>query len=132
MPERLNMKKKIFVLLLPLSMLILIYFLSLLLFRFSDKYFFTCMIYWRTGIMCPGCGGTRAVKALTEFRFVDSLRFNPSVLTICIFGIYCYIQLFLNTFFRSRSGQKKIIPASKVFYTLWAGILIVYYIVRNF
>lgn len=131
MLERFSMKKKILVLLLPFLILLIVYLSVLFLFRFSDKYFFTCIIYWKTGILCPGCGGTRAVKALTEFRFIDSLRYNPSVLTMCIFSIYCYTQLLFNTFFRSDPSKKKIIPASRTFYLFWAGILLIYYIARN-
>ena len=39
---------------------------------------------WRslTGYPCPGCGLTRSLASLTEFQFVESLRFNPEGLVL--------------------------------------------------
>ena len=35
-----------------------------------------CLIHKLTGFRCPGCGNTRALAALTQGRFMDSLRLN--------------------------------------------------------
>ena len=38
-----------------------------------------CFIYSLTGWYCPGCGGTRAVKALLCGRLFDSICYHPAV-----------------------------------------------------
>lgn len=35
-----------------------------------------CLIYEHTGWLCPGCGNTRAVKALLRLNIVAALRYN--------------------------------------------------------
>lgn len=39
---------------------------------------------WRslTGYPCPGCGLTRSLASISEFQFVDSIKFNPQGLLI--------------------------------------------------
>lgn len=38
-----------------------------------------CLFYRATGIYCPGCGGTRAVKYLLEGKLLKSLWYHPLV-----------------------------------------------------
>ena len=38
-----------------------------------------CLFYCATGIYCPGCGGTRAVKYLLEGNLLKSLWYHPLV-----------------------------------------------------
>lgn len=38
-----------------------------------------CIFHAFTGYYCPGCGGTRAVKALLQCRFVRSVYYHPFV-----------------------------------------------------
>ena len=38
-----------------------------------------CNIYRLTGWYCPGCGGTRAVKALLHGRIISSFLYHPAV-----------------------------------------------------
>lgn len=38
-----------------------------------------CLFRLVTGLYCPGCGGTRAVRALLAGRLADSLRLHPLV-----------------------------------------------------
>lgn len=41
------------------------------------KHGFPCVFHSITGLYCPGCGMTRAVKSLLGGRILDSLRYNP-------------------------------------------------------
>ena len=38
-----------------------------------------CLLHSATGLYCPGCGGTRAVKALLRGRLLLSLFYHPFV-----------------------------------------------------
>lgn len=55
-----------------------------------------CVFHMVTGAYCPGCGGTRAAKALITGHILQSLRYNPVVCygaaAALIFGLawlYC-------------------------------------------
>lgn len=38
-----------------------------------------CVFHMVTGAYCPGCGGTRAAKALLAGHIFQSIRYNPVV-----------------------------------------------------
>lgn len=46
------------------------------------EYGLPCLFRFFTGLYCPGCGGTRAVKALLSGQILRSLYFHPFVLYI--------------------------------------------------
>lgn len=89
---------------------------------------YICPIFLFTGWYCPGCGATRAVRALLHGHFLRSFIYNPCVITVLIFLILFYIQAIFNVF----EKKIKIIPRSKTFYIVLSGIFIFYYIARNF
>ena len=41
-----------------------------------------CMMFQWTGLLCPGCGGTRALHELTHGRFFDAIRMNALVVLL--------------------------------------------------
>lgn len=47
-----------------------------------------CIFYETTGLYCPGCGGTRATKALLRGEVIRSFRYHPFVL-------YAFLALIL-------------------------------------
>ena len=48
---------------------------------------FPCVLYFLCGIYCPGCGGTRAVKALLDGAILQSLWYHPLVLySVVLYG----------------------------------------------
>ena len=64
------------------------------------KYFFgeklsmqPCLIHLLTGFYCPGCGGTRAVRALLRGKIVLSCYYHPLVLyTVAVGGWFMISQ----------------------------------------
>ncbi|MFP3156298.1 DUF2752 domain-containing protein [Lachnospiraceae bacterium ZAX-1] len=51
-----------------------------------NKYLFPCLLHFLTGYYCPGCGGTRAVKAFLEADFIASAVYHPFVMYSVIIG----------------------------------------------
>lgn len=41
---------------------------------------YPCVFHRLSGLYCPGCGGTRAVKALLDGRLVECFLYHPFVL----------------------------------------------------
>ena len=53
-----------------------------------------CLFHLVTGFYCPGCGGTRAVKAMLTGHFLKSLCYHPAVLPrrCCIWHLWAVIR----------------------------------------
>lgn len=49
---------------------------------------YPCLFHQISGLYCPGCGGTRAVKALIEGHFIDCFFYHP-------FVFYCAVMYLL-------------------------------------
>lgn len=122
------MKKKITVVILPFILFAACLIASRLFLNISESLHYVCPSYMITGILCPGCGATRALASLLKLDFVSSLRNNPIIIIMCISLLVWYLQLLMKTF----GINKKIIPESKVFYITAAGIIIIYFVIRNF
>ena len=66
-----------------------------------------CAIYQRTGYYCPGCGGTRAVKALFRGDILTSLKYHPVVIYIVItYGLFMILNTISLITKREFSGMK--------------------------
>lgn len=75
---------KIGLFLVPAGMLGFLVYDNLLMDPFEG---FTCGLYFLCGIYCPGCGGTRAVKALLDGAVLQSVWYHPLVLySVILFG----------------------------------------------
>lgn len=51
-------------------------------------FLYPCLFHQLSGLYCPGCGGTRAVKALLEGHFISCFLYHP-------FIFYCFILYLL-------------------------------------
>lgn len=58
-----------------------------------------CLFHSLTGLYCPGCGGTRAVRSLLRGDLRMSFQYHPLVL-------YAVLVLFLEMFLRAFKGWK--------------------------
>ncbi len=45
-----------------------------------------CLFQRLTGLYCPGCGATRALRALLKGRLLQSLLYHPLVLYLAVMG----------------------------------------------
>lgn len=61
-----------------------------------------CLFHIITGYYCPGCGGTRALRALLHGRFLQAAWYHPFVPYAAIVYVY-----FMTTQFIERAGRGK-------------------------
>lgn len=87
-----------------------------------------CMFVLVFGMYCPGCGGTRAAKALLEGRVLASFLYHPLVL----YAVVLYL-LFMVSHTLSLIGVKHIRPMKYRNIYLWIALLIVVlnFVVKN-
>ena len=50
-----------------------------------------CPFHLITGLNCPGCGISRAIRSLSEFRFADALGYNLMSPLILLYIGYCAV-----------------------------------------
>lgn len=86
-----------------------------------------CYFHQSTGLLCPGCGGLRALHQLLHGQVGAALYFNP-LLVLClpvVAGVagWCALNVF-----RGRPGAFVVQPA----WLWWAGaVVLVFSILRN-
>ncbi|MCL2538863.1 MAG: DUF2752 domain-containing protein [Oscillospiraceae bacterium] len=78
------------------------YLFARLYFRQSLFSLWPCWFRAVTGFYCPACGSTRAVRAMINFSFVESLRFNPFPLLASALLLAVWTHSFCNVMFKRR------------------------------
>ena len=98
-------------------------------FRFQINLAVTpCYMHDLLHLYCFGCGGTRAIRAFLNFRFVESFLFNPLV----IYGVGIFMYYYIGGWFRFFSHPwKKYFRYREWLVTLSLVILFGVFIVRN-
>lgn len=66
-----------------------------------------CYVEDLTGLFCPGCGTTRAVKALLDLKFVKSFLYNVGPIMIICFLIYFIIKETIHRLFAKTAVTAK-------------------------
>lgn len=82
-----------------------------------------CVFHQATGLHCPGCGGTRAVRALARGYLLLAIRSNPML----ILGVPIMLILIGRQRRREKAGGK---ASPRLALTLFA-ILVIYFVARN-
>lgn len=82
-----------------LGLILAVPFSLLWLLQTSERFHFNlmklippCIFHRLSGLYCPGCGGTRAVKALMEGHFVASFFHHPFVLYCAVLYVLFMIS----------------------------------------
>ena len=103
-----------------------------LIFLFRDYiipigHYFPCIFHKVTGLLCPGCGNTRAVNHLVHGQIWLALRSNPDLPFIIIVPAGFYAELIADLL-----GKKLIIiPRSLWFWTPIFALFALFYVLRN-
>lgn len=87
-----------------------------------------CLFHALTGLYCPGCGGTRAVKYLLQGQIWTSVQYHPLVLYAAVVGI-----LELGSFLTARVYRRPefYLGREKLFLYTAVGIVAVNWVVKN-
>lgn len=90
-------------------------------------HYFPCMFHKLTGLLCPGCGNTRAVNHLVHGRLWLALRSNPDLPFLILVPLGFYAELIADIF-----GKKlRIVPRSLWFWCPIFAIYVVFFVLRN-
>lgn len=88
-----------------------------------------CVFHSLTGLYCPGCGGTRAVRALLKGDLWMSFQYHPLVL-------YVLFAFLLEMIVRKLTGMEKDLESSnkriRIYILVGAGIVVVNWIFKNY
>ena len=88
-----------------------------------------CALHALTGLYCPGCGGTRALRAHFAGQFVQAFVYHPFVPFIAVCGTWFMIS---QTVERISRGKVKIaMHFREVYMWIALGIIIINFLVKN-
>lgn len=87
-----------------------------------------CAYHLFTGRYCPGCGNTRSVIALLHGDILGSIQNNIAPIIIALVLVLLYVELI----FRLCGKEVKILPRKSIFWWIFGGCMLLYYVVRNF
>jgi len=95
---------------------------------YESPYLPVCILYVETGVHCPGCGLTRASRAMLDFDFVSALHYNP------LFTIISPVLVFWFTMELVYWVQKRdydfFRPSPKIIWIIFT-VVVVWFITRN-
>ena len=87
-----------------------------------------CPFLELTGLCCPGCGGTRALRALLHGRIGESLRLHPAVVPAALLYLgYMASQ----TLWRIRGGKGKLMIWNDLYLYALLAVILLQWIVKN-
>lgn len=87
-----------------------------------------CMFWSLTGYYCPGCGGTRAVRALLQLDFLKSFLYHPLVL---------YSAIVIGGFWMTKTvellskGRYKNVRLRPLYFYIAIAIVLVQWLAKN-
>ena len=94
----------------------------------SSAWYPQCPFYAATGLLCPGCGGTRALAALLHGEWTNAFHANVLLVSLLpVAAVYCGAALV-----RSCAGYARIwLPASRVIIAGLIGVACGFAVLRN-
>ena len=87
-----------------------------------------CPIHSLTGLLCPGCGGTRSLKALLQGRLLTALHENIAAVLLLTAAVLRYCERILLAF----GKEIHLLPRKRWFWFVLLGLTGVWAVLRNF
>lgn len=88
-----------------------------------------CIFQTVTGLYCPGCGGTRAVKYLLTGQIAKSLQYHPLVLYTAVIVAWETVSAMIA---KKTRRPECYLGHEKAFIYLGVGIILLNWIVKNY
>ncbi len=89
---------------------------------------YECVFYRSTGLICPGCGGTRAVISLLKLDFLSAIKYNVAV----PFGAFVYLYYNIRGIIEAKRENWEYFSKQKyVLCIVLAVIMILNFVVKN-
>ena len=88
-----------------------------------------CLFQEWTGLYCPGCGGTRAAKALLQGELLTSFLYNPIVLySVLVAALFAGSRLL----YRKTKNPKFRLYFDEKYAYVGIGIIVINFVVKNY
>lgn len=88
-----------------------------------------CVFHEITGLYCPGCGGTRAVKALLLGEIRLSFFYHPLVLYCAVVAAWFSVSYFL--YWRTKDLKYRLYLDTKFVYA-GIAIIVINFVLKNY
>ncbi|MBQ9384765.1 MAG: DUF2752 domain-containing protein [Ruminiclostridium sp.] len=87
-----------------------------------------CLFHLITGLSCPGCGISRAIRSLAALRFGEALRYNLFAPFILLYILYCAGYASVRYV---RTGRKDLLMRPQWLHITLLAMILVWWVVRN-
>ena len=89
----------------------------------------TCVFHLLTGLYCPGCGGTRAVRYLLKGQLENSVQYHPLILYMAVIMLAGVVSAGLT---RVTGKPKWRLGHEKLLIAIAVGIVLVNWCWKNY
>lgn len=89
-----------------------------------------CDFLEMTGLLCPACGNTRALRSMLSLHFFDAVRYNATIPLLCAIILLMYVEKLINIWSMPKKPVR-LFPHKFWFYLTILILWLVYTIVRN-
>ncbi|MBQ5660129.1 MAG: DUF2752 domain-containing protein [Lachnospiraceae bacterium] len=88
-----------------------------------------CVFQELTGLYCPGCGGTRALKALLKGDVITSILYHPLILYVVFVAVLFAFSYLI--YAKTKNPKFRLHFDNKYAY-IGIGIIVINFVIKNY